>query len=656
MTVPAEAATPEAGLDYEPLEYDPRYYIQSAKSSISSVGHIIAEAFSNGDEAITRRATRDGGDDQGQIRVCYDPDSMELIIADDGVGMPADEMRERLKKVGAAALEGAKRGFFHRGIRDVFIAMGTSTVESIGLKDGKPVYSEAVFEPRQGMAFVERDADVSEEIRAGTRLTHTGTVLTIPMKRLASQKPKLFEFGPLAAQIQNCVQVRPVLADRNREILFEYGSSPEKRLQFTYPKGDELFAEAQVAVAGHLATFWAKAAEEPITGSFGNSKLTRRCGILIRGERAAYEVSTGERLKTNPAMQRIFGELRIDEIEALQREADREANDEAQLIYKADRSGLNADHELVEAIYGFIDQTLGPLVAELEAKAEKREMTPDMRRQLNKLAQIINRAVESAPFGGVEDPGGKTGEEDPETKGGDPPEPEAPKPREVDDIEFAYERIFIRAGQSRTVKLFFNTDKIPAGTAVELLSSPDDVVREVKIADVVPTPAENGVAALDLGISAHSAEGRHEIEVRSGGYSANLPVHVRFPRASGFISQIVLDERDWPSGSALYDPATGRVTVFIGRPEFREAATRAKRDGQKEPIKHPLYRELVVESIREAALRPAAQRKAEVDWDDLPYEDRQEREAFLNLVLTEYYELDYKLRSVLLNAFLNGGS
>lgn len=645
----------EAELDYEPLEYDPRYYIQSAKSSISSVGHIIAEAFSNGDEAITRRAKRDGSDDRGKIRISYNPDSMELVIADDGLGMPAAEMRERLKKVGAAALEGAKRGFFHRGIRDVFIAMGASTVESIGLKDGEAVYSKAVFEPRHGMAFIERDAEVTDEIRDELRLKQTGTVVTIPMKRLASQKPKLFEFGPLVAQVQNCVQVRPVLCDPNREILFEYGSSPKKQLQFRYPKGEELLAQAQVKIAGHLATFWAKAADEPIAGGFGTSKLTRLHGILIRGERAAYEVSTGEKLRTNPAMQRVFGELRIDDIESLQREADRDANDEAQLIYKADRSGLNADHELVEAIYTFIDETLGPLVVELEAKAEKKEMTPDMRRQLNKLAQIINRVVEGAPFGGIEDPQGKTGEKDPEKKGGNPPGPTPPEPREVEDVEFAYDRIFIRAGQQRTVKLFFNTDKISAGTEVELLSSADDIVRDVKVGVAVPMPAENGVATLNVTISAHNAEGRHEVEVRAGGYSATLPVHVRFPRASGFISQIVLDERDWPSGSALYDPVTGRVTVFIGRPEFRDAASRAKRDGQKEAMKHPLYRELVVESIREAALRPAAQRQAEVEWDDLPFEERQEREAFLNLVLTEYYGLDYKLRGALLNAFLDGG-
>lgn len=650
-------AVSEAGPNrvYEPLEYDPRYYIQNAKSSISSVGHIIAEAFSNSDEAISRRAKRDGTGDAGTIRLAYDPVTMVMRITDDGAGMTAEEIKERLKKVGVAALEGAKRGFFHRGIRDVFTAMGESTVESIGVQDGALVYSRASFDPRQGMAIEEENAPVTDETRKKLALERTGTVLTIPMRPLAAQKAKLFEFGMLKSQIENCVPVRPVLADDDRESLFEYGDSPPKRLHFTYPKGDELVPLTTVNVAGHSGTFWASAADKPVTGGFGTSKLTRGYGILIRGERAAYEVSSGEKLRTNPVMQRVYGELRLDDIEALQREADQEANDEAQLIYKADRSGLNPDHELVEAIYAFIDETLTPFIAELEARAEKKEMTPDMRRQLNKLAQIINQAVENAPFGGLDD---TTGDDRPETEPPivAPPEPKPQEPRQVEDMEFAYARVFVKAGQSKTVKLYFNTEKIPAGTEIELVSEKDEIVREVKIASEVPHGNDHGVAAVDVTIVALTAEGRHEVEVRAGGYMATLPVHVRYPRASGFISQIIFDESDWESGSAVYDPSTGRVTVYIGRPEFRSAALRAKRETDKDPMSHPLYRELVVESIREAALRPAAQRKAEVEWDDLPHEERQEREAFLNLVLTDYYALDYQLRSTLLDVFLNAAS
>ena len=112
-------------------------------------------------------------------------------------------------------------------------------------------------------------------------------------------------------------------------------------------------------------------------------------------------------------------------------------------------------------------------------------------------------------------------------------------------------------------------------------------------------------------------------------------------------------DEDWESGSAYYNPANGRVTVYVGRPEFKDAASRARKDKVKEPFEHPLYRELVVESVREAALREAARRRAEVDWDELTYQEKQERGRFLELVLSAYYEFDYLLRAPLLRAFLD---
>jgi hypothetical protein len=167
----------------------------------------------------------------------------------------------------------------------------------------------------------------------------------------------------------------------------------------------------------------------------------------------------------------------------------------------------------------------------------------------------------------------------------------------------------------------------------------------------VPEPGADGVAEVDLTLKAGGVEGRHEVAVSAGGYVAMLPVHVRFLRASGFISQIIPEDIDWEAGSALWDPATGVVRVFVGRPEFTDAAAAAKRDGVEE-WKHPLYRQLVVESVREAALWPAAARRAEVEWDELPQDERQDTNGFYRLVQTSFQELDYLLRSKLLKVFV----
>lgn len=639
---------------FEKLEFNDRYYIQTAKGAIESLGQIVAEAGSNEDEAIWRRSQRDSTPDEGRLHFRYDPVTQMLSLTGDGAGMTAAEMRARLLRVGAEAQKGARRGFFHRGIREVFLAMGGGRVTSIGrLDDGREVISEAVFDPHEGMAMIVVDAEPTSEQRADLALIGTGARVIVPMKRFVHLRPNQFEFNRMEQQIKDCVGIRPVLTDSNREVLFSYGNEPPRRLKFEYEQGEDLIAERDVTIGGYQATIWVKVAATPIKGLRG--KQMRRSGILIRGERAAYEVSTGDKLSQHPAMPRIFGELHMDAIEEIQRKADETADDESQLVYKTDRSGLNPEHPVAEAIYKYIDDTLGSLIADLDSGEQQRNVSSDMRRQLAKLARVINQVVKEE-IQSVEDPGGKKTDQADKN----PPDKVAPEPgeehiREVEDgVGFARGRIFIDAGQSRTVEVWFDSALIPVGTSVTLKSPNTPVVPATALAtDRVPAAGKDGIATIDLTIYAGNTEGRHELRVSAADYEAALAVHVRFPRAAGFISNIIPVDEDWESGSALWDPSTGVVKVFVGRPEFKDAAARAKRDGDRDVWKSKLYRQLVVESVREAALWPAAERHAEEEWDELSFEERQGDTARLQLVRTAYQELDYRLRAKLLRAFVD---
>jgi hypothetical protein len=654
MNVVTDGATPQ----FEALEYDQRYYIQTAKGSIESLGQIVAEAGSNEDEAISRRAKRDGTADDGWLQFEYDPDEELLVIIGDGDGMTADVMWDRLRRVGAEANKDAKRGFFHRGIREVFLAMGGGRVISIGkLSDGTEVLSEAVFDPHQGMAMITKDAIPSAGQRAMLGLQATGTRVTIPMRRFARDRPGQFTFPKMEQQIRDCVGIRPVLADPAREVRFVYGSEPARQLRYEYPEGEGLVVERQVTIAGTTATFWASIADKPLKGGLRGGKQMRNSGILVRGERAAYEVSAGDKIATHPAMPRVFGELRVDSIENLQRQADENADEESQLVYKPDRSGLNPEHPISAAIYRFIDDTLGPLIADLDAGEQNKQVSGDMRRQLAKLARVINQVIK-AEIQSITDPIADTTKDSVEKDKLDisPPIPPAEIVREVEDgIGFARGRIFIDAGQSRTVEVWFDTGDIPVGTTVTLTSAKTKEVSAVTLSGVtVPEPGKDGIAILDLTLHAGNTEGRHEVRVGAGGYEATLVAHVRYPRAAGFISNIIPVDADWESGSALWDPSTGVVRVFVGRPEFKDAAARAKRDGDKDPWDNRVYRTLVVESVREEALWKAAERQAEVEWDELSYEERSEESARLNLVRSMFQDLDYRLRAKLLQAFGQG--
>jgi len=638
--------------EFEELEFDKRYYTQTAQSAIESIAHVAEEAASNEDEAISRRAERDGVSDEGTIRFTYSPDTRYLEVTGDGDGMTAEQMRDRLRRVGAEPQKDARRGFFHRGIREVFLALGGGEVTSIGRNpDGQDVLSRAIFDPDKGIAIVVENEIPTTEQRASLRLGGTGTQVRIPMHRWVTRKPKWFEFGQLESQIKNCVGLRPVLLDPGRTIYLEYASEPPRQLRFAYPAGEDLVVERDVEIDGQKGIFWAAIAEKPIKGG-GRSKRTRGNGILIRGERAAYEASLGTALTSHPGMACVYGELRLDAIERLQREAD----EESQLIYKTDRSGLNPEHPLVEQIYDFIDATLEPLIADLDREDKKRS-SPDMRRELQRLARVINEVIKESTVGDIDSPGGV-----PKPKAEDRPgEPVPPGPphelkREAPDgIAFANARIFIPAGDSRSIKVWFDSSKIPAGTTVTMDSVADEIVHSASFSQTsVPLAGDDdGISELALSVRAGNSEGRHELTVSAGGFSATLPVHVRFPRSSGFISQIVTRDTDWEAGSALYNPSSGVVEIFIGRPEFKDAIARAGHDGHTEPQKHPLFRQLMVESVREAALWPAAQRRAEVEWDEAPYEERQHGNAFFRYVQSEFQELDYMLRSKLLKAFID---
>jgi hypothetical protein len=636
----------------EDLEYSPRYFTEAAKSAIESAIQVVEEAISNEDEAIRERAERDGGPNRGRIVVTFDPEDKVLTVTGDGTGMTCARMRNRLKKVGATPEEGAKRSYFNRGIRDVFLALGGGEVISIGIApDGREVLSKALFVFEEGSLKLQmeiEDEEPSDEQRAELGLTGTGTRVRIPVRRLVNAKPKQFEFGSLSQQIRDCVGLRPVLADPERDVVIEYGSAPPQQLAFAYPEAEDLIVEKKVEVAGLEGTLWAKLTEQPLKRA--RSRRATIAGILIRGERAAYEVSSGRSLSSYPAMSRVVGELRLDGIEELQRNAD----DDSQLVYKTDRSGLNPEHPVVEAAYELIDKELQPLIADLEASAEKPKTNADVRRDLQKLARAINEVIEGTASVGTDDSGGKPSKESEGSEGSPPPPgPVEPEPRVLDEaIEFPITRLRAYAGESKTVKVLFDVAKIPEGSPVEVASSSDEYIRKVDLsAEAVPAPAADGISELTVKLQGGNSEGRYELVIRSGEHEAMLPVHVRFRRASGFITSIDPEDEDWILGSAIWDPSSGVVKVKVGRPEFKAAAAQARRNGHKDPWKDPSYRQLVVESVREAALWEAAKRRAEEEWDELPTEDRRDGRNFHREVQVQFQEFDHQLRAKLLKAF-----
>ena len=97
----------------------------------------------------------------------------------------------------------------------------------------------------------------------------------------------------------------------------------------------------------------------------GMSRATRVGGLVVRSGRAAHE-STFAAHEGSPGTRSLYGEVRCDALEDLQRDALERPR--PQVVVKVDRCGLNDNHPIVKALYAAIDGVLRPIVAAEERR------------------------------------------------------------------------------------------------------------------------------------------------------------------------------------------------------------------------------------------------------------------------------------------------
>ena len=87
---------------------------------------------------------------------------------------------------------------------------------------------------------------------------------------------------------------------------------------------------------------------------------------MVGAGRGAHESTLGAH-EGHPGTRHLYGEVRCDQLEELQRRA--LDSPRPQLVVKVDRSGLNEHHPVVTALYEAIDRVLRPIVAAEERRA-----------------------------------------------------------------------------------------------------------------------------------------------------------------------------------------------------------------------------------------------------------------------------------------------
>jgi hypothetical protein len=550
----------------------------------------------------------------------------EVRCTDDGEGVDAGVVERRLGALGVVPEQAAQRGLFGRGLRDVWLAQGGGRIE--GVRDGRAV--ESWFFPARGddpFAYVHvRDDEDVASMRRELGVIENGSRVTVPLP-----DERLPVAGRLRNMVSNLVQLRPVLEDPSREVWLALPDRPAELVVFSAPQPDPerpvLFDDEVGIIEDVRARIVVRRAATAIAQT--PQRALRRGGLLVRSGRAAHEVTLGS-VENLPGARHLYGEVTCAAIEDLQRAALDTAR--PQLVVRADRTGLNEHHPLVQRLYAAIDEVLRPIVAAEERRAGAhlvraaraiRARDEVGLRELNDALRTAFDAPGSVGFAA----GGAPSRHAAQTNGdeGATPssedaieEPDAPAGSEqpvLDRAPMRFKQLLVRMhpGEQRSVSLLFDPSRIPAGTPVSVLA--DTGLRLKLWEDAVPPPNSRGWSRLTGTLRARAtvAPGsRLAVLAEAGEYGAELEVQIVRHHASGWVREIARKEED-AQVEAHFDPESGVVTVFEGRPEFRALARAARRAGlpKRRVQEYVPYRLLEVEAAANAVYQWAAERLLE---------------------------------------------
>jgi hypothetical protein len=362
-----------------------------AKQSVDSLEKGLIELVTNADESYNRLEKK-GEVVSGKIEISIDrhtrtkPTIIEVL--DYAEGMDSEDMKECIAKYGEDTSRGGGRGVFGMGLKDTLIAFGGGEV--ISFKHGK-----------KWQCNVAPNGDY--EIGSPQRITGTdrrsfpnhesGTVVR------AFIKPGQFQIGrfdTLKANLQTHVCLRTIMCDPKRTVLLrDKKTSDEQSLTYCQPDGD-LVREEVLQLTGCpdvkpiLRVFLAKGAE-PLS----QIGFCRTGGIVIKSFRACHE-ATLFGFDEDQYAAKLFGELRCDKLDELQRAGE-------QVVTK-ERDGLRRQHPFTQVLIKAARVVIENLVTTEKKKAEQQQKvleTEETRKRfkdaVKSLNEIATKELEGAP-------------------------------------------------------------------------------------------------------------------------------------------------------------------------------------------------------------------------------------------------------------------
>jgi hypothetical protein len=650
-----------------------RYFRENFAQAGIDLAQIIPELVTNADAAIAA-----AGRDRGRIQLRIGPAdadflrawktglrglrlpalrrwAYELVCTDDGEGVDAAIVDRRLGALGIVPEREDQRGLFGRGLRDVWLAQGAGRIQ--GIRGDRAV--ESWFLPADGdEPYVYThvlDAPATPAIRRELGIAYEGTRVTVP---LADRR--LPPSARLRRLVSDLVQLRPILEDESRELLLDVPGEPLQLVRYTPPEPDPerpvLFDDEIELQRGVTARVTVRRSAQPIPLS--PARAGRRGGLVVCSGRAAHETTLAG-LEARSGARHLYGEVRCEAIERLQREA--LDTPRPQVVVRVDRSGLNDGHSLVKRLYAGLEQILRPIVDAEERRAGTRlvragkEISARDEVGLRALNDALRNAFD-APGNAGFSPGGAATPQSPveerEQAEGIPQPPTTSSPATVDAaMRFKQSPVRLHPAEERGVSLRFDPARVPPGTPVEIATDQGLSLRLYR--DQVPHPVAGGWSRVSGKLRALvSAEPGSQLSVfaEAGGHDAELVVLVVRHHGSGWVREIARKDDDSPV-EAEFEPETGIVTVYEGRREFKALERAARQAGlaRSRVREYVPYRMLEVEVAANAVYWWAAERILE---RRLPSERPVQPAEYAAAVRIEAQLLRYRSHDRLMKAFL----
>jgi hypothetical protein len=460
--------------------------------------------------------------------------------------------------------------------------------------------------------------------------------------------------------MSDLVQLRPILEDESRELLLELPGEPLQLMRYTPPEPDPerplLFDDDIELQRGITARVVVRRAAQPIPLS--PARATRRGGLVVLSGRAAHETTLAG-LEARPGARHLYGEVRCEAIERLQREA--LETPRPQVVVRVDRSGLNEAHPLARQLYAKLERILRPIVDAEERRAGARLVRAGKEtaardavglRALNDALRAAFDAPGRAGFARSGPPTEQPPLEEPEKRENVSP-PTAPGSSTVVDaaIRFKQSPVRLHPGEQRTVSLIFDPARVPPGTPIDVATDPGLSLSLWR--DEVPAPVSGGWSRVSGKVRALvSAEPGSQLSAfaEAGGHDAELLVLVVRHHGSGWVREIARKDED-SHVEAEFEPETGTVTVYEGRREFKALERAARQAGltRQRVREYVPYRMLEVEVAANAVYWWAAERILE---RRLPGERPADPAEYAAAVRLEAQTLRHRFHDKLMKAFL----